>query len=482
MDNAQGEVEAAKAIASSDSEWFQSLLLEDLFEPTCTTYDESNCSWLGDPLTCSTDAPVSSEDYLVAKIQAFDDGSELGFVTVEKEGDDFKLTLTDWALVGQTDQGVHIYEGNSCASAEDTGGHYFSGSTDPWTTGSTYTSDNTGAVSCGAGVACSGPDNNVITISGVGKTMLEVANHALVVHAGDEKVGCGILAPCSSIAATAYDSYSSAWIQTLECDNRAKCSITGSGRPDTMPQALMDIGNQWLISKRYESFSCTRNIPECNENTAALENCEAKCEAVNQVIGNFAAVCETARASETESGQGCAAIGGANCVLTPAPKAWEDTSAKCVNITTGTATTWEDLSTEAACANHDSTIWVPESSGFCLNTLDIGSCTYNPPSFTCYTLANTRNIESSCTGTGDPATGETNWCNTERQRGIWGQSTCPGEGCPAAGMAQGWKRDCPMLCREYQQNAPPAPTARSRSDAAAASVGLVVAMLVASMI
>lgn len=249
-----------------------------------------------------------------------------------------------------------------------------------------------------------------------------------------------------------------------------------------MPQALTAIRNEWLTSKRYERFSCTRNIPECSGNAAALDNCEAQCEAVNQVLGNFAVLCETSRASETESGQRCTAAGGANCVLTPAPKAWEDTSAKCINITTGAVTALAELNTETACTGHPGTMWVAEASGFCLNTLDVGSCTYHPPSFTCYTLANTPNHDNSCTGTGNPATGETNWCNTERQRGIWGQNTCPaGEGCPAAGMDQGWKQDCPMQCREYQQNAPPAPSSRSSADVAVASIALASATVFASI-
>eukprot|EP01051_Picozoa_sp_SAG22_P002082 SAG22_NODE_89_length_21278_cov_16.698758_1_plen_430_part_00 len=369
------------------------------------------------------------------------------------------LTLTNWAagsvLSDQTDQGVHIHTGTSCESAAATGGHFYSGEDDPWPP-STYTSTSEGVVSAA-----------VITVSGVGKTMEEVAGHALVVHAGGEKVACGLLSVCANVRTSVWDADTADFVPDLAaCDDRANCATAGTGRADAMPASLESIAAEWTANKQYEAFSCTRNLPECAANTAVLDNCERQCEAVNVVIGNFAAACETARATEADSGQKCTASGGATCVLTPAPTAWEaPTAARCINIADGTTTAeppqqWEELGLQAACDAAYDTSCVEESAGFCINTADdlAGTCAYTPPSFQCFTLANDPNLANSCTGTGDPASASTtNWCNTARQRGLWGQNTCPAsEGCPAAGMAQGWKRDCPALCREYQQNAPPA--------------------------
>ena len=173
-------------------------------------------------------------------------------------------------------------------------------------------------------------------------------------------------------------------------------------------------------------------------------------------------VCEAQRAAEAISGQGCTAGGGATCVLTPAPSAWEDTSARCILIADGSRTA---ESVQAACDAESTTMWVASGAGFCSNTAGAGTCIYNPPSFRCYTLGTDPNPDTSCTGTADPTTGVTSWCNSARQRGLWGQSTCPAaEGCPATGMDQGWKRDCPALCREFQQNAPPAPSIDDAED------------------
>jgi hypothetical protein len=241
MDNKGNEVVMAKVVATSDAAWFQLVLAEDLFTPTCGAYDAATCPWLGDPVVCTTDTSsatvASGDDYLVAQIRAFSDGAELGWVTVEKVGDDFQLTLTDWAsgsaLSGQTEQGVHIHTGTSCVSAAATAGHFYSGASDPWAA-STYTST-------GAGVVAS----KTVTVSGVGKTMLEVANHALVVHAGGVKVACGVLSPCGSVRTSAWDDATSGFVSELTaCNGRAKCSVGGSGRADTMPAPLASIASE----------------------------------------------------------------------------------------------------------------------------------------------------------------------------------------------------------------------------------------------
>lgn len=72
----------------------------------------------------------TTDDYLVAEIKAFEDDTTLGWVTVHKEGENFVLTLpAAWtagtAVVGQTDQGIHIHANENCHDAASVGGHFY---------------------------------------------------------------------------------------------------------------------------------------------------------------------------------------------------------------------------------------------------------------------------------------------------------------------------------------------------------------------
>jgi len=197
MESKNGEVALAKGVVNSDTRWFQRLMKDELFDAgTDPNYAATfrSCATKGAGTASSwavgvTPATAQEEaDFLVAELKVIgspDLGtlSIVGRVTVEKTANDNEFTLTLSNLVKdetalsqgsaafgtpQTDQGIHIHTGTSCTDAAATGPHFFTaGDDDPWTTESTYTTDDTGAVT-------SGP--NTITVAG--KTMADVLGGA----------------------------------------------------------------------------------------------------------------------------------------------------------------------------------------------------------------------------------------------------------------------------------------------------------------
>ena len=76
--------------------------------------------------------------------------------------------------------GLHMHTGTSCSDANYVGGHYYTTSTDPWTT--TY-----------ANTSVSGTTSGSFTIS-AGMSLHANAGHVVVVHdAGGTRVGCGVV-------------------------------------------------------------------------------------------------------------------------------------------------------------------------------------------------------------------------------------------------------------------------------------------------
>ena len=75
--------------------------------------------------------------------------------------------------------GLHIHTGTTCEDSDYVSGHYYATSADPWTT-TVETSDSDGASS-----------GNFDVQAGLGFTSGAVG-HAIVVHDGTDRIGCGV--------------------------------------------------------------------------------------------------------------------------------------------------------------------------------------------------------------------------------------------------------------------------------------------------
>jgi Cu/Zn superoxide dismutase len=99
-----------------------------------------------------------------------------------------KLQYRLSGLKASNTSGLHIHAGTSCSSADGPGAHYWNsqnGAPDPWNT--TYTSD------------AQGNAGGAFTLD-AGYPFSKMVGHAIVVHSGGSKVGCGVLAAEATMA------------------------------------------------------------------------------------------------------------------------------------------------------------------------------------------------------------------------------------------------------------------------------------------
>merc|ERR1712086_172943 len=89
--------------------------------------------------------------------------------------------------------GLHIHTGTTCEDANYVSGHFYATTTDPWTTTVT-TSDNVGASSGSFSVQA-------------GLTFCDTVGHAIVVHDGTDRIGCGICIESCTASIKTYPSY-----------------------------------------------------------------------------------------------------------------------------------------------------------------------------------------------------------------------------------------------------------------------------------
>merc|ERR1712166_487646 len=106
-----------------------------------------------------------------------------GTVTVTApQADNYTSTLAlSYSLTGLEANyagGLHIHTGTTCEDANYVSGHFYATTTDPWTTTVT-TSDGAGASSGSFSVQA-------------GLTFCDTVGHAIVVHDGTDRIGCGI--------------------------------------------------------------------------------------------------------------------------------------------------------------------------------------------------------------------------------------------------------------------------------------------------
>jgi len=88
--------------------------------------------------------------------------------------------------------GLHIHTGTTCEDSDYVSGHYYATSADPWTT--TVTADTAGASSGSFSVDA-------------GLSFCDVVGHAIVVHDGTDRIGCGICIESCTANIETYPSY-----------------------------------------------------------------------------------------------------------------------------------------------------------------------------------------------------------------------------------------------------------------------------------
>lgn len=109
-----------------------------------------------------------------------------GCVDVTFQDPNIKLDYDLTGVSKSTEGGVHIHTGLNCYDASSVGGHYYTTDDDGWKT-TKWASDNTQSARGAAEVEA-------------GITMKNAAGHAVVVHDGSDKVGCGVLASQASMS------------------------------------------------------------------------------------------------------------------------------------------------------------------------------------------------------------------------------------------------------------------------------------------
>jgi len=100
------------------------------------------------------------------------------------------LTGTLIGLEQSTDGGIHIHTGTTCSEASAVGGHFYTGSSDPWT-GTLWTSGSAGA----AQVSLTMSSFSLLTTNAVNGRALVVHDHA------GNRIGCGLIGPTSTAQA-----------------------------------------------------------------------------------------------------------------------------------------------------------------------------------------------------------------------------------------------------------------------------------------
>ena len=183
----------------------------------------------------------------------------------------------------------------------------------------------------------------------------------------------------------------------------------------TLPPSLQVLVDVNL--PEYKDFTCSRNLPKCENNRAAPEMCMARCQMISDRIAAFSEECgrllalaETANLAATETCDLNATTDddGGTC-----PDDCNYTPPQCTDATTLTAGCSLVINNQS-CADASCTFVNASCSGF-IEPDDAG--------FDCYTLAT---LDEASGGCAEP------WCHTSTAgNGIRGQ---------------GWERDCNNLC------------------------------------